>query len=75
MAIETIKTVVSLKIQKTNIVKIVFRKPPKVTTPSRPETKMLIQPVVFSIFWVRPEVAFLIFHEIVEKSLQKGGVQ
>ena len=50
-------------IQKINIVKIVFRNPPKATTPSKPETKKLIKPVDFPICWVRPEVAFLNFHE------------
>ena len=61
-ALETIKTYVSLKYTK-SIIKIIFRKSPKVTTPSRPETKMLIKPFVFSIFWVRLEVAFLNFHD------------
>ena len=37
----------------------------------RPETKKLIKPVDFSIFWVRPEVVFLRFGENRLKKVRK----
>jgi hypothetical protein len=42
------------------------------TTPSRPETKIPIKPVVFSIFWAPPEVAFWNFDENNLKTIPKG---
>ena len=45
-----------------------FQRMPPIAGPApKPETKKLIKPVDFSIFWVRPELAFLRFGETYRK--------